>query len=158
MKNRRKTLGINRKNLTEAGKKIVEAMELLKSCFSFPVQQEIWGEEINTATVEFLKISLDIAIKYPDLLPPFINMKTFQDYFSLVHELQAITEMTADIKNKVNSMLNSNGNYCLEMAMALYTNIKIAAKRDIPGARMVFLELKSSLPTKKRKPKNRTLA
>ena len=155
MKNRRKTLDINRKNLTEAGKKITEAMELLKYCFNLPVQQEIWAEEINADTVEFIRNSIDIAKKYPDLLPPFLNMKTFNDDFSLFHELHSVAVKTAGIKDKVNSMLNTNGNHCLETAMALYNNLKIASKRDIPGARMVFLELKSSLPSKKRKPKNR---
>ena len=152
MTNKRRALKINRKHLEEAGKKINEAIELLSPYFDIPFQRELWGHgKIDAETIEFIVVTHNIAEKYPEFLPPFLDMKTFSEDLALVHELQAIACSSAKMYDKINNKLNINGNRCMEIARAIHNNLKIAAKRDIPGARLIFDELVSALPSKKKK-------
>ena len=145
---------INRELFEEAQKKIDEAMALLKPWLDnyFPPESSAaYRYKVDRETLVFLALSNEIAVKFPEMFPPFHDQEAFSEDYDAINELWVLASQADKLKDFAGSMLNLYGNDILDTAFFFYNTLKVAAKRDFPGARIIFDELKTAYPVKKRK-------
>ena len=112
----------------------------------------------GTGSFEFVKLSHELAVEYPELFPSFIKTAIFREEFFTAHELFIFARKIEQLKNNLNDTEMLAGSRALDVAMTFYQTVKIAARRDIPGARTIFEELKPAFPYRSRKRKKRKSA
>ena len=106
--------------------------------------------KIGDESFKFLRSSHELAVDYPDLFPAFMQAAVFKEEFSTVNELWGFISKINNLRDDINDTEMLAGNNALEFAIAFYHTVKIAARRDIPGARIIFEELKPKFSIKKK--------
>ena len=137
--------------LRDARLKLDEAAEILEPCLeavSPPEQQTL--VRMGAKSVKFLEVSHELAIKNPELFPSFVKTAFFEEDFFIVRELWTFTNKLNQMRESIRDMEMTAGNNALEAALAFYQTVKFAARRDIPGARVIYEELKPRRPSKRR--------
>ena len=138
--------------LHDAQLKLDEVIYLLEPYFiklAPPERQAL--VKIETDSIKFLEVSHGIAITRQELFPSFIKAAIFCEEYFLAHELWEVIKKVNKLKDSIYDTEILIGNSALETAMAFYETVKIAAKRDIPGARVIYEELKSAFQSGRRK-------
>ena len=107
--------------------------------------------KMDAESMEFLKRSQSYAAGNVQLFPAFRDEALFKKEYFIAQELWTLTRRINHIYNCLYNMGTLAGNNALESAMAFYNTVKIAAKRDIPGAKAIFEDLKLSFRIKNRK-------
>ena len=101
--------------------------------------------KIGAGYIRFLELSHGIAVDYPEMFPSFLKVAAFRDEYSVTRELHKVSGKLDLLRNSVNDTEMLAGRHTLETALAFYNTVKIAARRDIPGARPIYEELKPAL-------------
>ena len=138
--------------LQSAQEKLEEAMNMLGPYLVVlsPTERQVLVE-MNDEYVNFIEVSYGLAVEDPDLLSCFLEAGEFEEDFSIVQGLLRLAAKLNDLKNCINDTEMVAGNYGLQAALAFYNTIKIAARHDIPGTRVIFEELKARRPHGRRK-------
>ena len=105
---------------------------------------------IGEGSLKFIEMSYKIAVDNPRLLPSFMETSVFGEKFSVVRELLKFAAKLNQLKENIRDTEIAADNCGLETAFAFYNMMKIAARRDIPGARVIFEELKPAFNSRKR--------
>jgi len=106
--------------------------------------------KLGAESLEFIELSYGFAAKNPELLPGFVETSIFGKDFFIAQELWSFAAKLNHMKDSIHDMEMAAGNYGLETALAFYRMIKIAARHDIPGARIIFEELKPMRPGRRK--------
>ena len=104
---------------------------------------------IGDEPFKFIEMCHNMSIEYTELFPSFLNTAILKEEFFTAHELWQFAKRIDQLKNDIIDIEMLAGNNALEIALAFYHTVKIAARHDIPGARIIYNELKSSFPPKK---------
>jgi len=149
---RRTIKNIPAKILRDAQIKLDEVLCLLKPYLVALTQGEREALiKIESESINFLEVSHGIAAENPALFPTFMKMAAFREEFSTAHELWLFISKINQLKEDISDTGMLAGNYALETALAFYHTVKIAARHDIPGARIIYEELKPAFHSRKRK-------
>ena len=100
---------------------------------------------------KFIELSHGLAVEYPDLISGFTETAILEEHFLFVRELWNFTGKLNQLKDNIHDMEMAAGNHVLQAALAFYQTVKIAARHNIPGARIIYEELKPSRPSGRRK-------
>jgi hypothetical protein len=152
MGNERAPKKIPRTVLLEAQSKLDEVIKMLEPylvSLNSPERQAL--VKIETESIGFLKISHELAFEYPELFPTFMEKSIFREGYLTTHELWLLINKINKLREGIDDTELLVGNRVLDIAIAFYNTIKIAARRDIPGAKVIYEELKPALPARKRK-------
>ena len=104
-------------------------------------------EKDDTAVIDFISLCYTSAVEYPDLFPLFAEKDVFREDYLIAERLWKLgcrIEQLRDILDYNGQLADLNA---LNHSMAFYQTVKIAARRNIPGARVLFEELKPALPS-----------
>lgn len=129
--------------LQNAQQKLDEVMDMLGPCLvtlSQPERQAL--VKIGEESFNFIAKSYELAIEYPELFPSFVKAGIFGEDFSTVQALKSLTARLNKLKDGISDTEMVTGNHALEAALAFYQTLKIAARRDIPGTRVIYEEIK----------------
>ena len=147
--------------LHKVRRKLDELIKILEPCLiSFPPSEKHASGKTGEELIPFLKMSNELAVEYPDLFPAFIKTASFREEFLTTSELWELLAKINQVRDLVSDAEMMSGEKTLETAMAFYDTVKMAARRDIPGARIIFEELKPAFlsgcrgPGKKKQKKN----
>ena len=138
--------------LRDAQIKLDEVMDMLGPyliALDPPERQALVRMEAGSC--EFLEMSYALAVENPELFPGFAEAAIFEENFSIVQELWTFGAKINQLNDNIRDTEMAAGNYALEAALCFYNMIKIAARHDIPGARVIYEELKPRRPPGKRK-------
>ena len=102
--------------------------------------------KMGAGLIKFLELSHTLAVESPGLFPTFINNDSFGEEYFMTHELWLLVNKINRLRECVSDTEMLTGSRTLEIAQAFYQVVKMAARRDIPGARIIFDELKSAYP------------
>jgi len=105
---------------------------------------------METESIKFLEVSHGIALENSELFPTFIKTAVFREEFSTAHQLWLVVNKINQLKENINDTGMLAGNYAMETALIFYQTVKIAALHDIPGARVIYEELKPAFHSRKR--------
>ena len=107
--------------------------------------------KIGTESIKFLEMSHQFADKNPGLFPAFRKAASFREEFYTAQELRMVISKIDRLKDTINDTEMLAGNYALETALIFYNIVKIAARHDIPGTRVIYEELKPAFPVGRRR-------
>jgi len=106
--------------------------------------------------IKFLELSHAYAVEAPGLFPAFTDRDSFREDFLAANELWILINKVNRLREEFWDTEMLLGCRALKSAKAFYQTVKIAARHDIPAARVVFDELKPAFPRsarRRRKPK-----
>ena len=132
--------------------KLDEMIDLLKPYLVVLTSEERQAlTKIEEETYRFLEMSHGLAVDYPDLFPSFMKAAVFGENFSTVTELSGFANKLNNFRDSISDTEMLAGNHAMEFALAFYHTVKMAARRDIPGAKVIFEELKPRFLSRKLK-------
>ena len=105
--------------------------------------------------IKFMEMTHGLAVESPRLFPSFMDRDIFKEEFFTTHELWKLINKINQLRDNVWDTEILLGSRTLEIAIAFYQTVKMAARHDIPGAGVIFEELKPafhSVSRKRRKP------
>jgi len=105
--------------------------------------------KMEDGTIKFLEMSHGLAVDYPDLFPTYMKAAVFGEKFSTVHELSCFISKLNNFRDNVCDTEMLAGNHAMEFAEAFYQTVRIAARRDLPAARVIYEELKPRFSSRK---------
>ena len=139
--------------LRDAQAKLDEVMNMLKPhliTLSPPERQAM--VKIGERSFKFIEMSSGIALENPELFPRFMKAAIRGEEFLIARELISLAGKLNQLKDIIGDTEMTACNLALEAAMSFYQTIKIAARRDIPGAGLIYEELKPVKPSGKQIP------
>ena len=138
--------------MQSAQQKLEEVMTMLGPYLVVlsPMERQVLVE-MDDEYVNFIEVSYGLAAESPDLLGCFLQTGNFREDFSIVQGLLRLAAKLNEFKHSISDTEMAAGNYGLQAALAFYNTIKIAARHDIPGTRVIFEELKARRPQGRRK-------
>ncbi|MCL2070094.1 MAG: hypothetical protein FWH19_03815 [Treponema sp.] len=105
--------------------------------------------KLEERTFKFLELSQRLTIEYPELFPNSAQLSVFRKEFASVFDLSLFARKIYVLKDRISDTETLSGNRVLDFAMDYYNTIRMAARRDIPGTRIVYDELRQIVPVKK---------
>ena len=137
--------------LNTAQSKLDELTLLLEPCLvSLEESERKLIDKIGTDSIKFLKLSYEISLGNPELFPTFIKASSFGENINSTYELSRLFDKIEDLRYGISDTKTLIGNFAMEKALAFYNTIKIAARRDIPGAELIYKELKAAFPPRRK--------
>ena len=134
--------------LNRARQILDEVIRILEPHFVILTPSErLFYRKTCSGLIKFLELSHELAVESPGLFPTFIKTEVFQEEYFTTHELLILVNKINRLSEYVNDAERLSENRTMEIALAFYETVKIAARRDIPGARIVFDELKLAYPS-----------
>ena len=147
----RKGQKIPQKLLLAASLKMDELAKLLEpSLVSLSSAERKALGKTGAESIEFLELSYGISLGNPELFPPFLKLSSFEEKFISAYELSRLLNKIDNLRNGVCDTKDLIGNHAMENALAFYNTVRIAARRDIPGAGLIYEELKAAFPPRRK--------
>ena len=133
--------------LEEASVKLNEVNQLLQPyLISLTVDQRVKMSKMGDKTYSFVVKSLEYAKQTPNLVPSYVDLEGF---FIDLQDVNACKQVSIPVAN-LNSMLDDTmmqaGHEAYESALAFYNAVKIAAKNNVPGAKVIYDDLSQRFP------------
>ena len=151
MLNNLKVKQINKELLLNAQSKLDELIELFEPCLvslTAPDRKKL--DKISAQYIKFLELSYELALGSPELFPASLKASSFGENLASAHELWVLINKIDNLRNNISDTKTLIGNHAMENALAFYNSVKIAARRDIPGARAMYEELKPAFPPRRK--------
>ena len=109
--------------------------------------------KIGDGSFSFLELSHEFAVEYPDLFPAFMEAAVFKEEFFTVQKLWSFFNKLSQLRDNISDTKMAAGSHALDTALAFYQTVKIAARCDLPGARVIYEELKPKVPARRQRRK-----
>ncbi|AEF81491.1 hypothetical protein [Leadbettera azotonutricia] len=105
--------------------------------------------KMGRKSLSFVEKAEEYARKNPNMCPGFLTTETFEAVFSTAHELWKFTNSVKQLTDNLQDTELAAGSKAYLSALDFYKSVKIAAMRDIPGAKAIYEELRSRFPHRK---------
>jgi hypothetical protein len=122
---------------------LAEAVKALKDAAA-PVLSNIEKHRLanmGSGNLPFTDKAVELAGKYPELLPKFIELEEFESDIELVHASWSLITQTRELGDLLNDTRIQYGAEGFEKARAFYKAAQAAEKLGVPGASEVVKEL-----------------
>lgn len=93
-------------------------------------------------TVAFVDKTLDYANNNPQFAPAYLDLTTLSNDVSTVDGLTKIENPLVSLTAQLNDTVMMAGSEAYVAALSFYNTVKEAARRNIPGAKAIFDDLK----------------
>ena len=100
-------------------------------------------------SLDFCKKAHELAADHYDLLPVFLKEPGSGEEFLIIQELDNLEKRIELLLKSVKYIKLAMGSNAMEYALIFFDTVKNAARRDIPGIRVIYDELKTQIPSKK---------
>jgi hypothetical protein len=98
----------------------------------------------------FVEKAHDYGTDNPAGVPSYLDVAAFDVDFADVHGLWSTLTLIKQLEEAVKDTVMAAGSEAYHAALAFYHNVQAAAKDDIPGAKVIFEDLKTRFPGSKR--------
>ncbi len=157
MKNDKHYRQIPKDVLEKAKKKIDEVAEMLKPyllALTPEERQEIL--KMGPKTLNFVEKSYEYAKENKNLVPPYLDMESFDIDFADAQGLWSLYNRVSQLKEGIADTQTVAGSESLQASLVFYNSVKTAANQNVTGAKAVYDELRQRFPGNKRQTKSKT--
>lgn len=98
--------------------------------------------KMSDRSVPFVEKALQYAQKYPELVPPFINMSEMSIDVRAVETLNDLHQDAHRICGTLDDTRMLSGSEAYVAALAFYNSVKVGTKMNVPAARQIYEDLK----------------
>jgi hypothetical protein len=151
MKNDKHTSAIPEAVITQVHGHISAALQALAPyTLALTPQERRTMLKMGDKSLAFVEKAHDYAHDNPALFPSYLDMAAFDVDFSDAHGLWSLLTMIKQLEEAVEDTVMAAGSEAYYAALALYNNVRAAAKDDFPGAKAIVEDLKNRFPGGKR--------
>lgn len=98
--------------------------------------------KMKDKSVAFVSSSLDYAESNPEFAPPYLDVPELKKDVKAVTDLNPIEQQAAQLLSLVDDTIMLAGSEAFTAALTYYNSVKTAAKRNVPGAKPIYDDLK----------------
>lgn len=102
--------------------------------------------KLGDKTVAFVNKALMHMEQNPDLVPQYINLEDLKVDMEAVKNLKELQATLNQISDTANDSLMFSGSEAYMAVLTFYHNLKGAAKSNVPGAELIYDDLKVRFP------------
>jgi hypothetical protein len=99
--------------------------------------------KLGEKTLEFVEKALQYAKDNPGLTPNFLKVPEFETDLREVQRLWSPVNKTEQLFRELDDTLVSAGSEAYQAALVFYKYVKLQAEQQVPGARVIYEDLKS---------------
>ena len=111
------------------------------------------GIKLGDKTVAFLDKAIEYAQTNPTLVPGYVNLAEIQKDYALQKDLIDIQQWMASLLQKIEDTQQEAGVEALNAMLSFYQAVRVAAEKNVPGARAIYEDLNQRFPGRtKQKP------
>ena len=81
---------------------------------------------------------MDYAGSDPQFVPPFVNVQEMEFDWNVVQDLIPLLRSIGQLQNNLNDTVSLAGSECYVSALSYYNSVKLAAKMNVPGAKVIY--------------------
>jgi hypothetical protein len=107
--------------------------------------------KMGNKSLAFVEKAYEFAVENPEFVPPFLNMQEFKLDFDDARGLWTVSNDALQVYEMIDDTTMIAGSESYSAALVFYNSVKVAAEKDIAGAKAIYAELKKRYPGKKRK-------
>lgn len=93
-------------------------------------------------TVSFVSKALDYAESNPEFAPKYLDIKALQTDVKAVTDLTSVEQPVQNLFIQLNDTIMMSGSEAYIAALMYYNSVKAAARRNVPGAKAIYDDLK----------------
>ncbi|HET7817686.1 MAG TPA: hypothetical protein VFL70_00095 [Bacteroidia bacterium] len=106
--------------------------------------------KLGDKTVAFMDKALDYAHAYPMLIPPYVSIPEVEKDYQLQKDLVDILQWINSLVQKLEDTQQEAGAEAYNSILGFYQSVKVAAEKDVPGARAIYEDLSERFPGRKK--------
>ncbi len=106
-------------------------------------------QKMGNKTVAFVEQALKYAKKYPEFVPPYLELIEFERDFQMAEDMRNLLKVAEPIVEKIADTYVAAGADAFAHARIFYNAVKAASKANTPGADALVAELKKRYFRKK---------
>lgn len=103
-------------------------------------------------SVAFVNKAFEYSKQYEELVPRFLDMKSFSGDIAAVDTLQELVRAMTPIVEALDDSLLMSGSEAYEGALMFYQSVKAAAKANAPSAKAILIDLADHFKKVRQKP------
>jgi hypothetical protein len=107
--------------------------------------------KMGEKTLSFVTKAQEFAGQYPGLMPTFVNKADFDSDVADATNLIGLKSQIDQVASLVDDTVMVAGSEAYIAALAFYNNVKLAAKQNVPGAKVINDDLAARFIYKPRK-------
>ena len=107
--------------------------------------------KLGDKTLAFVEKTNSYAFANPQLCPAYFDQAAFAIDFADYRSLRPLVVLTEQLLHNIDDTMMVAGSEAFIASLSFYNSAKDAAKRDIPGAKAVYDDLKARFPQKRGK-------
>jgi hypothetical protein len=107
--------------------------------------------KMGEKTLAFVTKAQEFATQYPNFLPTFVNKADFDIDVADATNLVGLKSQIDQVASLVDDTVMVAGSEAYIAALAFYNNVKLAAKQNVPGAKVINDDLASRFANRARK-------
>ena len=101
-------------------------------------------------TVAFVTKAAEHAAQNPSLVPPYVDLAELQKDLNAVEKLRAFYNPMAQMTKMLDDTMLLAGSEAYVAALAFYNAVKGAARANVPGAALIYEDLRERFPGRPR--------
>lgn len=102
--------------------------------------------KMGEKTVDFVEKSLVHMEQNPNLVPAYVNVEEANKDLDGVRVLKTYYNPLEQLVGMISDSSTLSGSEAFTASLSFYNAVKAAAKVDVPGAKMIYNDLKSRFP------------
>lgn len=107
--------------------------------------------KMGEKTVSFVSKALDYAQSNPEFAPKYLNTEALQIDVKAVSDLTAVEQPVQNLFVQLSDTIIMAGSEAYIAALMYYNSVKEAARRNVPGAKAIYDDLKVRFNQAKKK-------
>jgi hypothetical protein len=145
-------VNIPNQQIQDVQKALDNAITILK-----PLSVSLTPEEkrkmhlLGTTYFKLVEKAHSLSETYPQFIPSFEDKSEYDANFEAVHRLMEVEHKAKELIRMLSGTQTAAGREALRVSLEVYHSAETAMRKDIPGSRLVYEELRPLIPQNKKK-------
>ena len=129
--------------VTQIMAKLNEVRELMPFSVGLSSRDRLTYPALGSKGTQFVQRSLESMRQNPSLVPAFVDVKAIESSYAMYNNLLGIVESVQQLERLVTDTMHVAGSNSRGQAFEFYNSVQRGAKANVPGAQIVFENLKT---------------
>jgi hypothetical protein len=108
------------------------------------------GLKLGDKTIALIDKGIDYADNNPTLVPAYVNFAEVKKDYQLQKDLIGILQLLYSLVQKIEDTQQEAGAEAYNGVLAFYQAVRVAAEKNVPGARVIYEDLSKRFPGRKK--------
>lgn len=123
--------------------KLNEIRELMPFSVGLSSKDRLTYPALGSKGTQFVQRSLESMRQNPTLVPAFVDVESIESSYAMYNNLLGIAESVQQLERLVTDTMHVAGSNSRSQAFEFYNSVQRGAKANVPGAQIVFENLKT---------------